>query len=141
MRVLLDTSVLIAYLLSPQGQGPATEVVRRALTGEFVVLVPNELLVEVEETIAETHYLARRIPPKTVQNLIEALGDIGEGLGLLPDEIPHVSRDVEDDYLIAYAQMGQADYLVSYDKDLFDLGQVGKVKILHPAVFLKALRK
>ena len=32
--------------------------------------------------------------------------------------IPAVTRDPEDDYLIAYALVGRADYLVSGDKDL-----------------------
>lgn len=140
MRVLLDASVLIAYLLTPQQQGPAAELVNRALAGEFVVLVARELIDEVKETIVVSRYLRARIPVHQLERLVQSLIAVGEELPSLTTEAPRITRDPEDDYLIAYALAGRADYLVSYDKDLYELQHVETLRVLHPAAFLNILR-
>lgn len=48
-------------------------------------------------------------------------------------------RDPEDDYLLAYALVGKADYLVTGDRDLLVLGSVGKTKIVTAQQFLDEL--
>jgi putative PIN family toxin of toxin-antitoxin system len=47
-----------------------------------------------------------------------------------------VSRDPDDDKFLETAVTGQADYIVSGDKDLLDLGEYEGIKILKPAEFL-----
>ena len=44
--------------------------------------------------------------------------------------MPRFSRDPKDDYLIAYAVVGEADFLVTGDKDLLVLRQIGDVRIV-----------
>ena len=55
-------------------------------------------------------------------------------------KIPAVSRDPKDDYLPTYALVAKADYLVTGDKDLLVLKQVGQVKILSPKDFVARLQ-
>jgi hypothetical protein len=50
-----------------------------------------------------------------------------------------VTRDPKDDYLIAYALVGAADYRVTGDRDLLVLGQVDDVKIVTPRAFATLL--
>ena len=142
MRALLDTSVLIAYLLNPQGGGPGAAIVNGALAGDFVVLAPRELIDEVIETVGEHAHLTAKISPTALEKLVLALLDIAETIPLITGPIPSVTRDPNptDDYLVAYALAGRADYLVSYDKDLYTLRRVGSVRIVHPAEFLQVLR-
>jgi predicted nucleic acid-binding protein len=53
---------------------------------------------------------------------------------------PEISRDPQDDYLLALAVVHEADYLVTRDRDLLDLGEVVGVKIVDPVTFLALLR-
>jgi predicted nucleic acid-binding protein len=52
-----------------------------------------------------------------------------------------VGRDVKDDYLLAYAVVGDADYLVTGDEDLLVVGKIGSVNITSPSAFLELLVK
>jgi len=49
------------------------------------------------------------------------------------------SRDVSDNPILALAKDGRADYLITGDKDLLVLRQIGKTKIIKPAQFLAIL--
>ncbi len=59
----------------------------------------------------------------------------------LPAEIPAISRDPGDDLVIACAIVGHADVIVSGDRDLLTLGQVGRIPILTAAEFLHRLQE
>jgi uncharacterized protein len=48
-----------------------------------------------------------------------------------------VAADPTDNKIIDCALAGKSDYLVTGDKHLLDLGQVGDVKIVKPADFLR----
>ncbi len=50
-----------------------------------------------------------------------------------------VTRDPKDDYLLAYALVGKADYLVTGDEDLLELEQVDALKIVTAREFLTVL--
>lgn len=51
-----------------------------------------------------------------------------------------LSRDSKDDYLLAYAESGGADYLVTYDGDLLALDGAFAFRIVTPPDFLAVLR-
>jgi predicted nucleic acid-binding protein len=57
----------------------------------------------------------------------------------LPESIPSICRDPDDDVFIACAVAGDADVIVSGDHDLLDLEQVGDIPILTAAAFLDLL--
>ncbi len=52
-----------------------------------------------------------------------------------------LTRDSKDDRFLTCAQLSEADYLVSHDKDeLEEAGAVKYVKIVRPSEFLRVLR-
>lgn len=55
-----------------------------------------------------------------------------------PTEIPAVTRDADDDYLIALACSADADYIVSGDQDLTSLADL-QPPVLTPRAFLGLL--
>ncbi len=65
---------------------------------------------------------------------------VSEIIPEINEPIPKVTRDWKDDYLLAYALVGQADYLVTGDNDLLVLQQVGNLSIVSPQEFLKTLQ-
>ncbi len=139
MRVLLDANILISYLLSPNEQSPVYRVVSAGLEGGFVILLPEELLQELARRVPEKEYLAERITGQELQEFADLFTDLSENIPKIDETIPAVIRDPKDDYLLAYAVVGEADYLVTGDADLLDLEQVGSLRIITAREFLTIL--
>jgi putative PIN family toxin of toxin-antitoxin system len=71
---------------------------------------------------------------------VRLVSGLSETIPTIKEEIPAVTRDPKDDYLLAYALVGEADYLVTGDKDLLVLKQVDTVKIVTSREFLSILK-
>ena len=142
MRVILDTNVFISYLLAPQQHDEKVPyVMQMAFFGRYTLLVPADLLAELQAKMATKPYLVKHIPPHTVEKFLTALAMVAELIPPITEPIPVVSRDKKDDYLFAYAVVGEADYLVSGDEDVLVIKQVQGVKIVSPAEFYDILNK
>jgi predicted nucleic acid-binding protein len=57
-----------------------------------------------------------------------------------PAPLTGAVRDPEDDMIVACAVTGQADTIVSRDKDLLSLGSYGGIAIVTPEAFRQELR-
>lgn len=139
MRVLLDTNVLVSYLLTPAAGGSVGKIIAALSHSTFTLLLPPDLLTELERVATRKPHLARRIRPDQLVRLRDHLLAVGEIIPAIEGTIPAVTRDRKDDYLLAYAFVGQADYLVTGDEDLLVLGQIGPLAILSPPEFAKLL--
>ncbi len=140
MRVLADTNIYISYLLSPHQDSFVLLLFDKIANGEITLLVSTPLLDEIEVTVKRKPYLLKRIREKELARFIHLLKIVSEEIPFITTEIPVATRDPKDDYLIAYAILGKADYLVTVDKDLLVLGQVGKVKMVHSGEFREILK-
>lgn len=125
MRALLDTNVIISYLLTPHRESAPRIVLEAALDGVFTLLVADAILAELARRASTKPYLAQRITPDDLDRLIRALGTVAIRIPAITDAIPAVGRDPKDDYLLAYAVVGRADYLVTGDQDLLSLEGIG----------------
>jgi putative PIN family toxin of toxin-antitoxin system len=104
------------------------------------LLVPEALLNEILETVKAKPHLARRIPPQKLKEFIAILQEMSEEVPRIKSPIPAVTRDPKDDYLLAYALVGRADFLVTGDHDLLALqGLVIELEILTPRQFYEVL--
>ena len=111
MRIILDTNILISALLV-QG-GPPGVIYRAWIEGGFTLLTCADQLAEMRETLRKPA-LAERIRPHDAGRLMNDLKHFAEGV----DPLPRVDRspDPDDNFLLAAAQAGRADYLVTGDK-------------------------
>lgn len=134
MRVLADTNVLVSFLLGA-GEGGAIRAIFRAfLDGRFTLLMPEQLLDELVNTVSGKPRLVKRISPSELAHFVALLQQVAEPVAVLHEPIPAVTRDPDDDYVLAYALVGSADYLVTGDKDLLALrGHVRGLEIVTPA--------
>ncbi len=139
-RAILDTNLLISCLLNPTGDGAPAQVVRGAISGDYLLMVSPQLLRELRRKVTTKPYLVERIPESRLNSFVQQLQNFSE----LHDDAemlyPTVTRDRKDDYLIANAVVYQADYLVSGDRDLLDLGdEFAGVRIVSPVTFADLL--
>ncbi len=140
MRVLLDANIFISYLLNPKKAGSFQAIFSAAFNQDFVLLLPEALLDEFINKIPQKPYLAERIHPEELQTFVDLLREIGEVIPLIEEDIPTVTRDPKDDYLLTYAVVGAADYLVTGDEDLLVLKQVGNLTVIKPTAFVSLLK-
>jgi len=130
----MDTSTLVSYVLT------RGDILRQLLSawqaGEFVMLSSPETRAELAAVLARRSIQERSVVPTEL--LAEVLTQFSEHVpGQL--ELPGVCRDPKDDKFLACAVEGRADYLVSSDRDLLDMGRYQDVCILNPGQFLVAL--
>jgi len=135
LRIVLDTNVYVAAVLSSSATSPTTELLRRWTDGEFVLLVADPILEEITEKLHE-----KGISPEQTTELVSSLNQYAKMVAL--GEVPAVVvADPDDDMILACAVNGGADYLVTYDPHLLDLGEEYQgVKIVKALSFLWKLR-
>lgn len=140
MRVILDTNVLVSYLLARQPGVAVRLIVDAALAGRYHLLLPTGVAEELQVVVAAKPYLSKRLPAEQVSRFLATLGAVAEVV--LPTVAPDAPlvRDPKDDYLLAAARRGRADVLVTGDRDLLALaGAVAPPRILSPADFAAEL--
>lgn len=111
MRVVLDTNILVSALMVESGV--PGRIHAAWLDGAFTLLISPEQLTELRSTFRKPK-VAVRLRPREIGRLINNLGSRAEML----DRLPRVTRssDPDDNYLLAMAEAGDADFLVTGDK-------------------------
>ena len=131
MRVVVDTNVIVSAI---RFGGIPRQVWDRCLTDRNIKLISSQ------EIIAE---ISRVLTTKFgwPDNLIEELRQVIESSShtVYPKLILNVVRDKGDDKFIEAAVEGQAEYIISGDKDLLDMQSYGDIKIITPAKFLEII--
>jgi putative PIN family toxin of toxin-antitoxin system len=136
IRVVLDTSVLIRYLIRPSAA--IKELIEVRWLGDQVQVVTAPDLMEEVKGVLERDYIQVLIQPEEGQALLDALHPKAELLPRL-GEVPAYTRDPKDDKFVACALAGDADYLITEDKDILILKAVDKVRIVTPYEFVRAI--
>jgi putative PIN family toxin of toxin-antitoxin system len=99
--------------------------------------VPEAILDELLVTVTRKRSLSKTIPLELLDEFLAAIKTLGEEVPRITEPIPAVTRDPKDDFLLAYALFGMADYLLTGDDDLLALnGQISGLSILSPRNFL-----
>ncbi|GAC1357330.1 MAG: hypothetical protein NVS4B8_29700 [Herpetosiphon sp.] len=136
LRVLFDTNIYISYLLTNAHVGTIATIVEAMFGSTFTLLIVDELLSELRNSVSTKKYLAQRITSADLDRLITILHVVAEAIPPIKEAIPAVTRDPKDDYLLAYALVGQADYLVTGDDDLLAFNTIGSLTIIKPHDFM-----
>jgi putative PIN family toxin of toxin-antitoxin system len=135
VRVLLDTNVIVAGLLSPKG--PPATLIRAWLDGWFKLVTAPEQLDELARVLTYKH-LARLIDPAQARDFLDNVGV----LAVLATGMPVVeaSPDPADNVILAIAVAGRADLIVSGDKaDMLSIGEVEGIPIISARSALERL--
>lgn len=137
MRLVIDTNVLIRALLS--GTSLPAHLIVLWREGRFDLLTSVEQL---DELMRVTRYprIRERLSPALAGRLINELRDIATVIDRLP--VVTALADQADNYLLAMAVAGSADFLVTGDKrDLLALGLYEGTRIMTVRDFLALHRR
>jgi putative PIN family toxin of toxin-antitoxin system len=125
MRVVLDTNIIVSALLAPVGKPAA--IIRVWLDGKFTLLTCAAHVDELRATLQKPR-IAERIKPHRAGRLVNQIKQFAQDVGALQ---PVERSDPQDDFLLAMAEGGQADYLVTGDKSgLLSLGTHKATRII-----------
>ena len=139
MRCVLDANVVISAFLRPQG--PPGMILRRFLGKDSFDLVASaEIIDEIRETMHRPKIRARiGATPEEIDVLVEALARLS--LMVAPKESPRilVEDDPDDGKYVSAALEAGADFLVTGDRHLLDLGDSTGIRIITPRAFLEII--
>ncbi len=137
MKAVLDSSVLVSAFLKPSGT-PAT-LLSHAQQGAFTLCLSDDILQETARALNRPRIQqGYGYATEEIERFLTFLIQTAEIVRDLPN-VPAVSRDRNDDVIIAAALTAQAACLVTGDEDLLSLGKHEGVLIVTPRDFLHLL--
>ena len=137
MRVVLDTGILIAALITAD---TSPDQVYQAWRKKRFTLITSVWQLGEFRRASRYERVKKFLRPTEAGNLVNGLKHHATVLQELPDV--DLSRDPQDNPVLAMAIAGEADYLVTGDRrGLLSLKRVGATRIVTAAEFLKILKK
>ena len=133
MRVVLDTNVLVAGLLSEDG--PPGWIVDLVLAGDLEPAFDNRILAEYREVLVRPEL---KLPHKPVGALLESLERFGLNVTVLPWK--HALPDPDDEPFLAVAGHTEAVLVTGNLKHYPAKAREG-VTVVSPREFLDYLRR
>jgi len=136
MRVLLDTNVLAVGMVEHALglNSPSALIWQQLQLEEFTLLISAHLLQELEHAWSTT-WFRNRLPPDKMDRLRTLL--LSRAMMVeITQEVRGIASHWQDDLVLAAAVSGNADYLVTRDKEFRLVGEYSGVKVRTPAEFL-----
>ena len=130
MRVLFDTNVLVSAFTSSGLCHLAYEIA--SIRADLIL--STRVLDEMQQTLVEKMGLEKNLAQE-IRAELEINWEMIEPIALAKS----VCRDKDDDWILAAALTGNAEIIVSGDKDLLVLKEFHGIKILSPRQFLELL--
>jgi len=128
-RIILDTNLWISFLISKD----LSRLDEILFEKKAVLVFSKELLDEFLEVAKRPKF--RKFFSKTdVENILETIDEYAD-LVIVKSKIT-ICRDPKDNFLLSLAKDGKADFLLTGDSDLLDIGVFGKTSITTISDFL-----
>jgi len=120
--VVLDTNVVVGFHRSRSGKGANAAVFKRWLTShDLQLIVSGEVIAEYFEVLDRID-----VPERRIRTFRRQLREFSTVTHVTPGPRPAISRDPDDDVMIAAAIAGRAEFLITNDRDLLDIAEEHK---------------
>jgi len=133
MKLILDTNLWISYLISNR----FIKLDELMKEDRITFLFSMESLEEFIE-VASRSKLEKYFKKEDLTELLLYFNSYGEIVEITSDL--EICRDPKDNFLLNLANDGEADFLITGDKDLLDIGRLGKTLITTYRVFEEKFR-
>ncbi|PKA06501.1 putative toxin-antitoxin system toxin component, PIN family [Leptospira harrisiae] len=131
LKVLLDTNIYISAILF---NGKPKLVLQDLIDEVFVGYISNEILDEIEETLAKPKF---KLPKDFIQFTIEEIRSSTTIIKNKPLKDYLNLRDRDDFHILESAFSANVDLLITGDKDLLTLEKIKDLKIITPDEYLR----
>jgi putative PIN family toxin of toxin-antitoxin system len=116
LRVIVDTNVLLSFLIAPTDTTSAVQsIVVAAFQRMYKLVLPADVIAEIRDVVDSKPHFHERISRRALDQFLDDLLLIADILPRISEELVRVVRDPADDYLIALAHIYDIDVLVSGD--------------------------
>ena len=134
LRVIIDTNLWISYILSKK----LDQLDGLISSNKSQLLFSLELLQEIEATIKKPK-LQKYFDKTSLEEMLITFEPFIELVSVRSKV--KVCRDSKDDFLLALAKDGKADYLLTGDKDLLEIKRYDNTIIMTISDFLESNSK
>ena len=139
MRVVLDTNVLISAHIKPDGT--AAQILEAWRGGGLEVVVSSAILEEYKSSLLKAEVRKRHgLMVEQVDELIDTLQEIAISAEA-SERLLIVHDDPDDNKFFECALAGGAEFIVSGDRKVLEVGVYKGILVLPPALFLKVLEE
>lgn len=130
-RIVIDTNTLISFFLIRK----SARLDSLIANGKILMLFSEELLNEFLTVIQRAKF-KKYFSAGDIESLILMIRNRAQLVEVTSKVL--ICRDPKDNFLLALAQDGKADYLLTGDKDLLSLKKFKKTRILSLSDYLKS---
>src|SRR5712691_11618407 len=139
LTAVLDSTMLVSAFLTEGGV--SAELLRYAREGVFLVFLSEDILIETQHTLAYPRIRERyNYTDADVADFLNRLRVAANLVTELP-QVTVVTRDPNDDMVIATAVRAQAAYIVTRDNDLLSLQHHEGITMITPEAFIAIVRE
>lgn len=139
IKAVLDTNILVSGLI--EGRGASAAIVDAWRNWEIIVLTTQKQMEEVGEVLRRPHIRKHHgMSNEDIEEFLEEFREFSVEVDV--GEIRKViEEDPDDDFLLALAAAGSADYIVSGDRHILALKQYWGIRCVSPGDCLRVLRE
>jgi putative PIN family toxin of toxin-antitoxin system len=138
VRIVLDTSVLVAALRS--SLGASNLIVQAVLAGRVRPLISVPLVLEYEAVLTRPeHLLASGFSANDAVKIVKAFCSVGEAVNIAFRLRPQLV-DPNDEFVLETAFHGGADAIVSFNRKDFEPAKVFGIRTLSPKQAWQTMR-
>lgn len=130
LRLVIDTNLWISFIISKK----FNQLEPILLTKNTRILFSRELVQELEATITKPK-LQKYFSPNALDEMLDVFDSYIDFITVKSKV--QVCRDPKDDFLLSLAKDGKANYLVTGDNDLLEIGKFGETEIIKITDFIK----
>ena len=124
LRLVVDTNIWISFLIGKSLKSLAPLLYEQSVT----ILFSEELLSELISVLKRDKF-KKYFSNEQIEEFLELIEQVSEMITVTA--IIDLCRDKKDNFLLALAQDGKADYLITGDKDLLVLHPFNTTKIVN----------
>lgn len=132
LKIVLDTNVLISAIID---DGKPRKLFQMGIVGKYEILISKEILDELSAVLQRSKF---KMTKEDIMRIVSALMETGKNIRITSN-FKVINNDPDDDIVINTAYDGNADYLVSGDHDIQNIGNFRGTEIVSVDEMLKIL--
>ncbi|MFW6275809.1 MAG: putative toxin-antitoxin system toxin component, PIN family [bacterium] len=122
-KIILDTNIWISFLITKD-----YSFLDKYIEREKAILIFSEELIQEFLTVAKRPKLQKYFSDKDIEKLLHTFENFGNLIKVTSNI--ELCRDYKDNFLLNLAVDSKADFLVTGDKDLLEIKNIEKTRIL-----------